>query len=428
MKKLLTMALCIALLCVMALPAMADEPISIVYPSYQVGVDGSATYMGGLILRFNEAYAGKYEIVVEEIPGQQDYIEKLKLLNSNDELPVLFDLGADPTLAEMIIADDKLLDLSDVILNDADWMSVLIEESVEFNTVNGKLIAAPAYQDSYSGVWYNKEVFANAGVDEFPTTWDGLLEACEKIKATGVAPIALMTNEDAWTTMLPFCAYIAGQEGGLDFMYQRFPTNYNVPAVEAAAEYVQKLFNYTTVDAIGATYAMAANNFISGKAAMLPNGPWVVMTFYDENTAPAGFADKVGYATWPGGIVLGTVTRYGSGINKDASPEEHECAIAFLKFMTSESEIKQLCFSTGAIAPHVPISEEEIAALPGLFVEAYKALGEYKIICPNFSYMWDTSIVSEALAKEMPFLADGTYTAEEFCTKLTETAQKYVRN
>ena len=30
MKKLLTMALCIALLCVMALPAMADEPISIV--------------------------------------------------------------------------------------------------------------------------------------------------------------------------------------------------------------------------------------------------------------------------------------------------------------------------------------------------------------------------------------------------------------
>ena len=307
-------------------------------------------------------------------------------------------------------------------------MSVLIEESVEFNTVNGKLIAAPAYQDSYSGVWYNKEVFANAGVDEFPTTWDGLLEACEKIKATGVAPIALMTNEDAWTTMLPFCAYIAGQEGGLDFMYQRFPTNYNVPAVEAAAEYVQKLFNYTTVDAIGATYAMAANNFISGKAAMLPNGPWVVMTFYDENTAPAGFADKVGYATWPGGIVLGTVTRYGSGINKDASPEEQECAIAFLKFMTSESEIKQLCFSTGAIAPHVPISEEEIAALPGLFVEAYKALGEYKVICPNFSYMWDTSIVSEALAKEMPFLADGTYTAEEFCTKLTETAQKYVRN
>ena len=194
MKKLLTMALCIALLCVMALPAMADEPISIVYPSYQVGVDGSATYMDGLIQRFNEAYAGKYEIVVEEIPGQQDYIEKLKLLNSNDELPVLFDLGADPTLAEMIIADDKLLDLSDVILNDADWMSVLIEESVEFNTVNGKLIAAPAYQDSYSGVWYNKEVFANAGVDEFPTTWDGLLEACEKIKATGVAPIALMTN------------------------------------------------------------------------------------------------------------------------------------------------------------------------------------------------------------------------------------------
>lgn len=400
--------------------------VEFTFPSYQVGADGAGKAFKAMIDHFNTKYEDQYQCIVEEIPGQQDYIEKLKLLNASDELPVLFDLGVDPTLAEMIIKDGKTVDLSADINGDKEWKDVLIDDSLKFNTVNGKLVAAPAYQDSYSGVYYNKEIFAAAGIDKFPDTWDGLLQASEKISAKGTAPFALMTGEDGWTTMLPFTAYIATQEGGLDFMYKRFPTDFNIPAVENAATYVQKMFKYTTVDAIGATYAIAANNFVSGKAAMLPNGPWIMSTFLDTKTAPNGFSEKVGYAIWPGGVVHGTINRYGFAIsNSDKyTKEQKDGALALLHFMSQKDEIRALCLATGAVAPKVPLSEEEISALPPLYIEAYTVLQSYKVVCPNYSYRWDTSIVSGGLAKELPLLADGTETPKQFCTKLTELAQK----
>lgn len=51
-------------------------------------------------------------------------------------------------------------------------------------TVNGDLYALPYYQ----AVWvpiYNKEIFAKAGVSEFPSTWEDLKKACLEIKKQG---------------------------------------------------------------------------------------------------------------------------------------------------------------------------------------------------------------------------------------------------
>lgn len=69
-------------------------------------------------------------------------------------------------------------------------------------TVNGKLYALPYYQS----VWiptYNKEIFAKAGISEFPSTWEGLKEACLEIKKRGLLeyPITLSFGQtwvDKW--------------------------------------------------------------------------------------------------------------------------------------------------------------------------------------------------------------------------------------
>ncbi len=57
--------------------------------------------------------------------------------------------------------------------------------------------------------------------------------------------------------------------------------------------------NYTTVDAIGGKYENAANNFLSGKTAIIANGPWMIPDFSDPEKAPEGFANKVGVAIYP---------------------------------------------------------------------------------------------------------------------------------
>ena len=47
------------------------------------------------------------------------------------------------------------------------------------------------------GIWYSKDLFAQAGITEAPTTWEELIDACQKLKDAGIAPIAVGAK-DAW--------------------------------------------------------------------------------------------------------------------------------------------------------------------------------------------------------------------------------------
>ena len=44
-------------------------------------------------------------------------------------------------------------------------------------------------------VFYNEDIFKEAGVEAVPETWEQFLDACEKIKAAGYIPI---TSDDAY--------------------------------------------------------------------------------------------------------------------------------------------------------------------------------------------------------------------------------------
>ena len=44
-------------------------------------------------------------------------------------------------------------------------------------------------------LFYNKAIFAEAGIDKMPATWDEFLDCCQKIKDAGYDPI---TVDDAY--------------------------------------------------------------------------------------------------------------------------------------------------------------------------------------------------------------------------------------
>lgn len=48
-----------------------------------------------------------------------------------------------------------------------------------------------AYQPYTSGIFYNKAIFKEAGIESEPQTWAEFLDCCEKIKAAGYNPLAL---------------------------------------------------------------------------------------------------------------------------------------------------------------------------------------------------------------------------------------------
>lgn len=62
--------------------------------------------------------------------------------------------------------------------------------------VDGKTYGLP-FQYGIEGFWYNKDLFAQAGIDAPPTTLDELYADIDKLKAAGITPIAVGAG-DKW--------------------------------------------------------------------------------------------------------------------------------------------------------------------------------------------------------------------------------------
>src|SRR5690606_38064527 len=77
--------------------------------------------------------------------------------------------------------------------------------------VDGGLYAVP-FDLGMVGFWYNKELFAQAGIDAPPTTWDEFLEDVQTLKDAGITPIAV-GGQDKWPAHF-YLAYAILRIGG----------------------------------------------------------------------------------------------------------------------------------------------------------------------------------------------------------------------
>ena len=78
----------------------ATELTTITIPSYMVGENAGAVYFQPAVERFNEKYAGVYQIVLEEI-SEDDYFSQLSLLAQTGNLPLIV-CGAPSTTADFV--------------------------------------------------------------------------------------------------------------------------------------------------------------------------------------------------------------------------------------------------------------------------------------------------------------------------------------
>jgi raffinose/stachyose/melibiose transport system substrate-binding protein len=84
-------------------------------------------------------------------------------------------------------------------LDSAPWLSKLSPAIQKLGTVDGTHYAAFVNSPSVIGVFYNKDVFAKAGITDTPKNWDELTADAQKIKTAGVAPFFGAAG-DSWPT------------------------------------------------------------------------------------------------------------------------------------------------------------------------------------------------------------------------------------
>lgn len=364
-----------------------------------------------VVERFNRAYKGKYHIDVDWVmETEEEYRKNLKRMNVTDELPaIITDLRMLPSFYQMMIKKGRIEDLTPYINEDQEWKD-MIEPSVmeSVREEDGKIYLGPVSTAAFacSGVFWNQELFEKAGIAEFPKTWDEFWTCCDKLQAAGITPLALHTEGTAWAPMLLATAEVADREEGAAFMKQLYPDTYqNAEGLEIART-LQKLFQYTTADAMHNDFDVAYNHFVSEETAMIPNGYWMIDQIPDE------MQGKIHFSAFPGNKLIGSPETFGWAVIASYDKKVKEGAIEFLKFRTKlNKEQKEELLNS---------RKRKEDQLLDDYLNAYT--GNPQIV-PNYQVKWNSLLQEEVLGEYLPDLIKGKITAEEF----TQTEDESIR-
>ena len=123
----------------------------------------------------------------------EDMDGKLQTAVNSGDMPDIFMARGGSKLAD-VVAAGKVKDLTDKI--DPDVKKAIGDAAFSAFTVDGKIYGVPTAVLP-GGIFYSKDLFAQAGITETPKTLDDLEADITKLKAAGIAPIALGAK-DAW--------------------------------------------------------------------------------------------------------------------------------------------------------------------------------------------------------------------------------------
>lgn len=395
------------------------------------GNDANTEMYRELIEIYNRRFEGRYVLDIEWVPGMAaERREKLRVLNSARDLPaVVTDLGVEPAFAELLMNNGRLMDLAPYFSRDSEWQQLSFPESVAFNTrPSGEMFTAPVPGTQYIGVFYNKDLFAQAGIARFPETWDEFWNAADALQAQGITPLSMHTQETGWVANLWLTAYLASSPEGADIMDIKYPIEeFTSPAFLDAIEVLQRLFSYSTPDAIGGNYATAANLFTSGRTAMIANGPWMIPSFSNTEYSPAGFENSVGYSHFPGNIMISNQgAQYGLGVSMDHPLEVREGAIEWIKLLTGSVEGIRLGIQyLGELSTLVSLTDEQRADMGQIQIEYLNAVANTTQTIPWFQSQWDPITQNETVVRNLPQYILGEISAEEYARLLADSARRF---
>lgn len=367
-----------------------------------------------VIKAFNQEYKGKWQIEVEWImETEEDYRQNLKRQNVTDTLPaVITDIRMLPSFYRRMINDGRLEEISSYINQDEEWRTMIEPVVMEScSEPDGKMYLAPLSTAAFScsGVFWNEELFSQAGITSFPKTWEEFWGCCDTLKANGIIPLGLHTEGTAWAPMLLATAELADSEAGKNFMKELYPDSYQNAEGIQLAQTLDRLFEYTTEDALYADFDTAYSNFFSGKVAMVPNGYWMI------DQIPKGWEEKVRFSAFPGNKLISSPETFGWAIISDYSDEVKEGALEFLKFRTwkNQQEKKELFSGNRS---ELMLSEQD-------YLLAYE--GNPQIV-PNYQVKWNSIFQEETLGEELPKLVQDKISVEEFTQKADESIQRFM--
>ncbi|GIJ28743.1 sugar ABC transporter substrate-binding protein [Micromonospora qiuiae] len=298
-------------------------------------------------------YEVRHNHVTFDIKPQENEAFKAQLakVSKAGSLPDLFQSWGGGLLREQVEAG-LIKDITDEA---APWIGQLLPAALQPYKVDGRLYGVP-FDLGMVGFWYNRDLFADAGITSPPTTWAQLLEVIDRLKSANIVPMAL-AGKDKWPAHF-YWAYLAMRIGGLGPLQRAaLDGNFDTPDFVAAGERFLELLamkpfqpgfrraEYSAPDG----QAAAIGN---GDAAMELMGQWAPSVQASSSTSKRGIGSRLGFFTFPaveGGKGEATdVLGGGNGfaVGRGAPPR----TVDFLRTLL-RAENQRRAAQTGAVLP-----------------------------------------------------------------------------
>lgn len=308
---------------------------------------------------FQKAYP-EIKLKMESIPPDQ-YKTKLKTQAAGRQLPDLIQTWPGAELRPLV-EGGVLMPIDDIVDH---WKDTMIPaDTLEDYAIDGSQYAIPGNKVFTSIIYYDKDILASVGYDEFPTTYEDFKDLVTKLRDQDLNPIAL-GNKAKWPLQSVYISTIADRVTGSEFLEQvfagekKFTDQEFIDALTVVQDFAElKVFNS---DANSIDDNQASDYFLQGKAAMFVNGTWALSGLIAK--APEG--KNIGVAKFPtieggsgdSGKISG-VTGWGIALNSELSAEKKEAATTFFKFLYSEETYQNL-MAVGTLVPaNVEVPEE----------------------------------------------------------------------
>lgn len=268
MKKVLSMVLAAMMLLSLCSFAAAEDVVELEFV-YHKTESNAIDAMETVINNFNAANPG-IKVNFVQVPDTATVLQSRAQLN---EMPDMFGCTTG-NMFELMFEDGIIMDLTG-----QEFLSSVEPSSLEMSTYNGKNWRLP-YSLSCYGLYVRTDIFEEQGL-ALPTTWDELMDVCEKLTAAGITPFALPDKTMVYQRMERMMSFMSEDDtefkqiaaGELEAKDSKLLQNY--------ANATLQIVNYMTPESLGAEYTESYQQLIAGQAAMTINGGWSLATLKD---------------------------------------------------------------------------------------------------------------------------------------------------
>lgn len=244
----------------------------------------------------------------------------------------------DPSFFPGLATTGKLQDLSSLVQGSAatDYLKGAIEGGTgPDGALNGLFIGTNTL-----AIFYNKDLFKQAGIESIPKTWDPFLETMRTLKSRGIDPFMFSAKNAGGCSMWQFDAW-RWSAGGSD---TTFADSGNIAALEYWTNLVKS--GLVSKDVVNTCQDTDTAAFAHGDVAMVEEGPWVMSTFDDA---------KINYGVFPIPVPTADaqlVVPLGGELwtlPKTADSAREAAALAFLKWSQSPELVTEVNGKMGYI-------------------------------------------------------------------------------